>query len=121
MLVKMMNVLYTVYSGLSAAKYFARRLLEIDGMVDKVKEKRFLEKYIFLSRVLPIVLLLCTLPSVINAVYISFTDEFNRVLFYLDAILYTLIGFVNSLAYSYFYRAIFRKCCKKRRRTSVLL
>jgi hypothetical protein len=114
MLIKSANILYTVYSGLSAAKYFSLRKNEIAGLQDKEKERQFLEKYIFLSRALPILILLCYIPSCINTIYTIITQQFNEILFQLDSSLYSLIGFINALAYSYFYRSIFNKCCKKK-------
>jgi hypothetical protein len=109
------NIIYTVYSGLSAAGYFAIRRNEIEGIPDKVKEKDFLEKYIFIARVLPMVLLVCCLPFAINTIYIITSKELNKALFTVHLSMYSLIGFFNTLAYSYFYRSIFKKCKKKLR------
>jgi hypothetical protein len=108
---KWANLIYTVYAGFYAARYFALRRKEIKGQKAKEREKKFLEKYIFILRALPIILLVGFIPPTVSRMYTFITQDVN---FYLDVLhlsMYTLLGFFNSLAYSYFYRSLFR--CKR--------
>jgi hypothetical protein len=104
-----LNLFYIFYALIAASIYFSKRHKEIMADSSKYREQRFLNKYIVILRIFPIVLMITHLPGVANRCYSLFTASDSHILFICQSVAISLSGFFNSLLYSYFYRSVFKK------------
>jgi hypothetical protein len=106
------NIIYIVYVATKVTKYFRIRMIEIKDKPEKRKEMNFLQNYLLILTILPVISIVTRLPATINRVYGIFSDSQPFILFLLHDVFWTLTGFFNSLTYIYFFRSIL-KCEKK--------
>ena len=108
-----LNMAFQLYSTYKTIMYFRLRSKEIRNSNDKEKEREFIKKYILILILIPIILLVTKLPGSINRWYEVIVSEESTLLYTIHAFVSCLQGFLNSLAYSFFYRKLI-KCCPKK-------
>ncbi len=108
------NIFYSIYALISTSMYFSKRQSEIENDQDKIREAKYLKKYIFILRIFPLMLIITRLSGTINRMYSMIKNEDSYFLFAFHSTVFSLVGFFNSLIYSYFYRNVFKECCKKK-------
>lgn len=107
------NLCYTVYALFKTSVYFSKRKREIGSDSLKIKEYKFLTKYVLILRVFPMLLLITRLSGTVNRCYSMFSKNDSFFLFFFHSLIFSLAGFCNALIYSYFYRKAFICCTKK--------
>jgi cAMP receptor-like G-protein coupled receptor len=108
------NIIYSIYALISTSMYFSKRQAEIGNDSEKIREAKYLRKYIFILRIFPLILIITRLSGTMNRLYSMIQDEDSFFLFAFHSTVFSLVGFFNSLIYSYFYRSVFKECCKKK-------
>jgi hypothetical protein len=104
------NIIFNFIAIIRSIRYFNIRAFEVKEQNER--ESNFLRSYCVVLKFFPIILIICWLPATINRLYNFLTDDENVVLYSLHAFFTYLQGFLNSLVYSFYYRNIFRLCCK---------
>jgi hypothetical protein len=115
-----LNIFYTIYALFTASKFFSIRKAEIGKDAEKIKEIKFLGKYIFILRIFPMVVLITRFFGTFNRLYSMIFDHDSYELFCFHSVCTSLAGFLNSSIYFYFFRGVF-KCCKKQKSININL
>ena len=105
-----LNIIFNFIAIVKSIQYFNIRAFEIKEQNEK--ESNFLRNYCIVLKFFPIILIICWLPATNNRLYNFITDDENVVLYSFHAFFSSFQGFLNSLVYSYYYRNLFRICCK---------
>jgi hypothetical protein len=110
----LLNIMYIIYALFVSSQYFEKRKLEINCDLTKSRELNFLKKYVFILKSFPIILIINRLPGFLNRVYSLIRNKDSFCLFMMHCVTMSLSGLFNSLIYSYFYRSVWKCCCKRK-------
>jgi hypothetical protein len=105
-----LNIIFNFIAIVKAIQYFNIRAFEVREQNEK--EANFLRNYCIVLKFFPIILIICWLPATTNRLYNFITDDENVILYSFHAFFSSFQGFLNSLVYSFYYRNLFRICCK---------
>jgi hypothetical protein len=107
------NILFNAFAVYKSIRYFNIRAFEV--RTDDKEQANFLRNFCIMLKFFPIILILCWVPATINRIYQFASKKENAFLYGLHAFSTSLVGFLDSLVYSYYYRNFYRIycCCKK--------
>jgi hypothetical protein len=113
-----LNISFNIFAVIKSIIYFKIRAFEIKEY-DK-NQANFLKNFTIMLKFFPIILIVCWIFPTINRIYIYATKHEDTFLYAMHAFSSCLMGFLNSLVYSYYYRQLLAVyCCgKKEKRLS---
>jgi hypothetical protein len=112
------NILFNIFAVYKSVKYFNIRAFEIQ--TDDQEQANFLKNFCIMLKFFPIILVICWVPATINRIYLFASKKENAFLYGLHAFSTTLVGFLNALVYSYYYRNFFKSYCGCRKGDNVI-
>jgi len=98
------NIIFNIFAVLKVIKYFKIRAFEVKEHDNK--QANFLINFCIILKFFPIIQILSWIFPTINRIYIYTTDEENTALYALHAFFGFLMGFLNCIVYSYYFRSI---------------
>ena len=106
------NILFNIFAVYKSIKYFKIRAFEIKE--DKKEQSNFLKNFCIMLKFFPMILIICWVPATINRIYLFTAKVENTFLYTIHAFFTSLIGFLNALVYSYYYKSHLNSClCPK--------
>ena len=102
------NIVFNIFAVCKTIKYFKIRAFEIEE--DNQEQSNFLKNFCIVLKFFPIILIICWVPATINRIYLFATGIENTFLYTIHAFSSSLIGFLNALVYSYYYKSHIKSC-----------
>ncbi len=102
-IVNWVNIIFNVFAIIKTIRYFKVRAFEVKE--DNNKEANFLRNYIIVLKFFPFIQTLCWLFPTINRLYIFISNKQSLVLFSFQYFFSSIQGLLDSMVYSYYYRA----------------
>jgi hypothetical protein len=103
------NIIFNIFAVYKTIRYFNIRAFEVKE--DDKQQANFLKNFCIMLKFFPIILIICWVPATINRIYLFASKRENAFLYGFHAFFTSLIGFLDAIVYSYYYRGLLKTCC----------
>jgi hypothetical protein len=102
------NIIFSIFAVFKSIRYFKIRAFEV--VEDNQEQSNFLKNFCIVLKFFPIILIICWVPATINRIYLFATGIENTFLYTIHAFFTSMLGFLNALVYSYYYKSHLKSC-----------